>query len=77
MIDQAHQRKGYGRAAMEQVIERLIAQPGCNEVLIAYQIANKAARRLYTGLGFVKQKVDDDKVTAQLDLSNRTKENQL
>jgi diamine N-acetyltransferase len=68
MIDQAHQGKGYGRAAMEQVIGRLRAQPGCGEILIAYQTDNDAARRLYANLGFVEETVSDGKVTACLDL---------
>jgi ribosomal protein S18 acetylase RimI-like enzyme len=53
---------------MEQVIERLRARPDCNEILIAYQVDNEAARRLYESLGFVDQKVDEKKVAARLDL---------
>jgi diamine N-acetyltransferase len=68
MIDRAHQGKGYGRAAMEQVIEQLSAQPGCDEILIAYQTANDAARRLYASLGFVEEDASDGKVIARLDL---------
>ena len=68
MIDQAHQGKGYGRAAMEQVTERLRAQPGCSEILIAYQTTNDAARQLYASLGFIEETVSDGKVTACLDL---------
>lgn len=67
MIDQAQQGKGYGRAAMEQVIERLSAQPDCDEILIAYQTDNDAARRLYASLGFIEETVNDGKVTACLD----------
>lgn len=62
MIDRAYQGKGYGRAAIEQVIARLAAQPG-----------NDAARQLYASLGFVEQKVDEDRVTACLELrTNQT-----
>jgi len=68
MIDYVHQRKGYGRAAMEQVIDRLSAQPDCDQILIAYQTDNNAARRLYASLGFIEETVDDGKVTACLDL---------
>jgi diamine N-acetyltransferase len=56
MIDQAHQGKGYARAAMVQVIERLSIQPDCNEILIAYQANNDAARQLYASLGFVRDR---------------------
>ena len=68
MIDQAYQGKGYGRAAMEQVIERLSAQPDCNEILIDYQTANDAARRLYASFGFIEETLIDSKVTARLAL---------
>ena len=53
---------------MEQVIERLSTQPDCDEILITYQTDNDAARKLYASLGFVEQKVDENKITARLDL---------
>jgi diamine N-acetyltransferase len=68
MIDRAHQGKGYGRAAMEQVIERLSARPDCNEILITYRIDNDAGRQLYESLRFVKETVSDGRVNARLDL---------
>lgn len=68
MIDQAHQEKGYGRAAMEQVIERLSAQLDCDQILIAYRTDNDVARRLYASLGFIEETVIDNKVTGRLDL---------
>jgi diamine N-acetyltransferase len=68
MIDQAHQGKGYGRAAMTQAIERLSAQQDCDEILIAYQTDNDAARRLYASLGFLEETVSNGKVTARLNL---------
>ena len=52
MIDQGHQRKGYGRAAMREVIARLRATPDCPDVLIGYEPDNDAAARLYRELGF-------------------------
>jgi diamine N-acetyltransferase len=71
MIDQAHQGKGYGRAAIEQVIERLSTQPNCNEILIAYQTTNDTARRLYASLGFTEKSTSDGKVIARLDLDEK------
>lgn len=71
MIDQAHQGKGYGRAAMEQVVGRLRAQPGCSEILIAYQTTNEAARQLYASLGFIEESTSDGKVIAQLGLGEK------
>jgi diamine N-acetyltransferase len=78
MIAREHQGKGYGRAAMEHVIRRLSAQPGCDEILIVYQVENEAASRLYTSLGFVQQQADDGKCTARLELDeNRSEEGKL
>ena len=73
MIDQACQGRGYGRAALERVIERLSAQSDCNEILIACQTGNDAARQLYASLGFVEQKVDENKIAARLELNGSAK----
>ncbi len=53
MIDVMHQRRGYGRAAMRQIINHIRAKPDCNELRISFEPANKPARSLYTSLGFV------------------------
>lgn len=68
MVDRNHQRRGYGRAALAQVLRRLRDQPGCRTVYISYQDANDAARRLYRDFGFVEVERDGAKVTARLDL---------
>jgi diamine N-acetyltransferase len=68
MIDREHQGQGYGRAALELVIERLASQPGCREIFISYHDDNHAARRLYASLGFVEQGVEDGVVRALLEL---------
>jgi len=68
MIDRAHQGKGYGRAAMQQVIERLRTRHNCAEILICYRPENTAARRLYASLGFVEQSITQDKIQARLEL---------
>ncbi|HET8627854.1 MAG TPA: GNAT family N-acetyltransferase [Thermomicrobiales bacterium] len=52
MIDRDHRRKGYGRAAMREVIARLRATPDCPDVLIGYEPDNAVAARLYRELGF-------------------------
>lgn len=53
MTDQAHQRKGYARAAMQQLIARLKEQPDCREIVLSYEPANQVAREFYRTLGFV------------------------
>lgn len=52
MIDENHQRKGYARAAMTEVLERLQALPDCREIVLGYKPANTEAAKLYASLGF-------------------------
>lgn len=69
MIDAQHQGQGYARAALQQAIERIKAQPDCHEIMISYEPNNTAARTLYASLGF--QETDeawDGEVVARLAL---------
>ncbi|HEX2204515.1 MAG TPA: GNAT family N-acetyltransferase [Longimicrobium sp.] len=52
MVDRAHQGKGYGRAAMEEVIRRLRALPGVRRIRTSFVPANAHAAALYRALGF-------------------------
>ncbi len=54
MVDRSRQGKGYGRAATEAVVERLRAEPGCKQVMLSVNPANRGAQALYASLGFVK-----------------------
>ncbi len=68
MIDRRHQGNGYGRAAMEQVIERLRANPECSCVQIGWQPENVAAGKLYESLGFRRTgQIIEGEVVARLD----------
>jgi diamine N-acetyltransferase len=64
VIDAKHQGKGYGRAAMEALLDHLAAQPGYREVALSCDPENTIARRLYASLGFVEtgERVDDELV---------------
>jgi diamine N-acetyltransferase len=55
MIDRRQQGKGYGKAAMLEVIRRIKAKPDGDELWIGYDHANHAARDFYIRLGFVEQ----------------------
>lgn len=67
MIDKSHQRKGYGKSTMMEIIEQISKEPDGNEILISYQDNNQVARKLYAKLGFIEQEIDTDgKVTALL-----------
>ena len=52
MIDREHQGRGYGRAALALVLDRLSADPNCPDVLIGHVPENTIAARLYAQLGF-------------------------
>lgn len=52
MVDGQHQGKGYGKAAMAQVIERVRQLPDTRTLCLSYEPENFAAERLYTGMGF-------------------------
>lgn len=65
MIDEGHQGKGYGSAAMEKVLEYIRTKPfgESNRVVLTCHEANKAALRLYEKVGFVYsgQSFDEEK----------------
>jgi diamine N-acetyltransferase len=52
MIGEGHQKKGYGRAAMIALIDRLRSQTGYNAILISFVPGNDIAQKLYSDLGF-------------------------
>ena len=64
VIDAEHQGKGFGRAAMEALLDHLAAQPGYREAALSCDPENTVARRLYASLGFVEtgERVDDELV---------------
>lgn len=69
MIDAAQQGRGYGRAAMRLLIERMRALPGCTQIYISYEPENNPARQLYASLGFViTGEMEGEEEVARLDL---------
>lgn len=59
MIDQHQQGKGYGRAALAQLLALFRAYPQAKEVAISYNTGNDAARQLYASCGFIELGPDD------------------
>jgi diamine N-acetyltransferase len=53
MIDQGHQRKGYGRLAMRQVIEYVKNLPKAVELMVSYGPGDGNPSPFYEKLGFV------------------------
>ncbi|MGX7873807.1 GNAT family N-acetyltransferase [Mesorhizobium sp. ORM6] len=60
MIDRASQGKGYGKAALREVLDEIGGLGHVNHVSICYEPENEAARRLYHAAGFVEEGLDED-----------------
>lgn len=54
MVDEKFQGKGYGRFAMEKMIEMFRADERIKEVGISYAPENEGARKLYASMGFIE-----------------------
>jgi diamine N-acetyltransferase len=69
MVDEKFQGKGYGRFAMQKMIETFRADDRIREVGISYEPANEGARKLYASIGFVETgEMVEDEVVAVLKL---------
>ena len=53
MIDQRHQHRGIGRAALAELIALMSALPNCPRIVLGVEPGNSAARALYESAGFV------------------------
>ncbi|MBZ9756310.1 GNAT family N-acetyltransferase [Mesorhizobium sp. ESP6-5] len=60
MIDRASQGRGYGKAALREVLEEIGGLGHIRHVSICYEPENEAARQLYRSAGFVEQGLDED-----------------
>ena len=60
LIDERHQRRGYGRAALQQIIELSRQSDGCDTLLLTVNPLNAAAIALYESAGFTVTGTDDD-----------------
>lgn len=52
MVDQNHQRKGYGKRAMELVIEHVKTLPNASELFLTYIPGEHGPEHFYRSLGF-------------------------
>lgn len=72
MIDRAHQGRGYGKAALREVLDEIIGLGHIRHVSICYEPGNEAARHLYRAAGFVEKGLDEDgEMIADLALPRR------
>ena len=60
MIDRASQGKGYGKAALREVLREIGGLGHVRHVSICYEPENEAARKLYRAAGFVEEGLDED-----------------
>ena len=58
MVDRRYQGKGYGRAAMVEVIRRLRLHPEVELIATSHRRGNEVASNLYRSLGFVEWGVE-------------------
>lgn len=69
ITDRTLQRRGYGRAAVQVLIDQAAAA-GHPSAALSYHPENRAARALYTSLGFVETgEMDVDEIVARLRLT--------
>lgn len=70
LIDERHQRHGYGRAAMAQVID-LVRADGAAELLTSYQPGEGGPWPFYQRLGFAPTtEIEDGEIVLRLDLGD-------
>ena len=68
MIDQSHQGNGYGRAAMQLVIDNIKQDTSYNKIYLSFAPENTVAKALYESLGFIPDgRIIDDEVVYVLD----------
>ena len=62
MIDKNHQGKGYGKAALLQVIDFMKTLPDIEEILLSYVPKENGANAFYTKVGFIDtgKKIEDE-----------------
>jgi diamine N-acetyltransferase len=68
MVGEAHQGKGYGKAAIHALIARLRREaPECGELYLSYVPGNERAERLYREMGFEPTgDVDEGEIVVRL-----------
>ncbi len=68
VIDRRHQRRGYGRAVVAQLLERA-ASKGHRQAALGYDPQNTLARALYASMGFVETgELEDNETVARKQL---------
>jgi diamine N-acetyltransferase len=71
MIDARQQGKGYGRRAVQQLIDYVKTRPGATELLVSYVPGEGSPRDFYVKLGFQDTgRIEDDEIVLRLPLES-------
>ncbi|SMF80228.1 diamine N-acetyltransferase [Paenibacillus uliginis N3/975] len=64
MIDERYQRKGYGRAALGEILRKMKSHPTCTKIRISHVPDNSVVNHLYKQFGFVEtgEEIDGETV---------------
>lgn len=54
MIDERFQRKGYGRAALGEILRKMKSHPTCTKIRISHVPDNAVVNQLYKQFGFIE-----------------------
>jgi diamine N-acetyltransferase len=69
MIDEKFQGKGYGRHALEKLIERIKMNNNYSEVFLSFVPGNERAKKLYESVGFKDTgRIEEDEIVYRLQL---------
>lgn len=69
MIDARWQGKGYGRRAIQQLLDYVKTRPGATELLVSYVPGDGSPRDFYLKLGFQETgRVEDEEIVLRLPL---------
>lgn len=60
MIDREHQRRGYGRAAVEALVDHVRTRPGARRLLVSHVKGTERLARFYQSIGFAYTGVEED-----------------
>lgn len=67
-IDERYQGKGYGKAAVNAVLNHFRADGKYKKVVLCYIKGNEAVRKLYEGCGFHETGRDEDEIIMEMEL---------
>lgn len=69
MIDIKYQNKGYGKAALTELINLLKNTFNCTEIYLSYEPDNDIANKLYSNAGFVKTgEIEEGELVSKLSM---------